>query len=250
MQRYFVPSSGWNDSQVVITGEDVHHIGKVMRMKPEHHILCCTPEGDLAECEITDITTETVTCQIVEWLEEEKELPASVTIAQGLPKGDKMEHVIQKGTELGASQFIPFEAERSIVKWDQKKSQKKITRYQKIAKEASEQSHRTMIPSVSELHSLGDLIALQPNYDWVVFAYEDEAKSQSYRSLKEVLTQFQQGQRILVIIGPEGGFSEQEVQTLKEAGALAVRLGPRILRTETAATYFLSALSYQLEELG
>ncbi|WP_345239759.1 16S rRNA (uracil(1498)-N(3))-methyltransferase [Pontibacillus salipaludis] len=250
MQRYFVPSSGWNDSQVVITGEDVHHIGKVMRMKPEHHILCCTPEGDLAECEITDITTETVTCQIVEWLEEEKELPASVIIAQGLPKGDKMEHVIQKGTELGASQFIPFEAERSIVKWDQKKSQKKITRYQKIAKEASEQSHRTMIPSVSELHSLGDLIALQPNYDWVVFAYEDEAKSQSYRSLKEVLTQIQQGQRILVIIGPEGGFSEQEVQTLKEAGALAVRLGPRILRTETAATYFLSALSYQLEELG
>lgn len=250
MQRYFVPSSGWDDSEVVITGEDVHHIGKVMRMKPEHHILCCTPEGDLAKCEITDITTDTVTCQIVEWLEEEKELPASVIIAQGLPKGDKMEHVIQKGTELGASQFIPFEAERSIVKWDQKKSQKKITRYQKIAKEASEQSHRTMIPSVSELHSLGDLIALQPNYDWVVFAYEDEAKSQSYRSLKEVLTKIQQGQRILVIIGPEGGFSEQEVQTLKGAGALAVRLGPRILRTETAATYFLSALSYQLEELG
>ncbi|QSS99008.1 16S rRNA (uracil(1498)-N(3))-methyltransferase [Pontibacillus sp. ALD_SL1] len=250
MQRYFVPSSGWDDSEVVITGEDVHHIGKVMRMKPEHHILCCTPEGDLAECEITDITTEAVTCQIVEWLEEVKELPASVTIAQGLPKGDKMEHVIQKGTELGASQFIPFEAERSIVKWDQKKSQKKITRYQKIAKEASEQSHRTTIPSVSHLHSLRDLIAHQASYDWIVFAYEDEAKSQSYRSLKEVLTQVQQGQRILVIIGPEGGFSEQEVQTLKEAGALAVRLGPRILRTETAATYFLSALSYQLEELG
>lgn len=250
MQRYFVPLSGWNDQHVVITGEDVHHIGKVMRMKPEHHILCCTPEGDLAECEITEITSESVTCKIVEWLEEDKELPATVTIAQGLPKGDKMEHVIQKGTELGASKFIPFEAERSIVKWDQKKSQKKIARYQKIAKEASEQSHRTMIPSVVNVHSLKDLLALQVEYDWVIFAYEDEAKSPSFRSLKEVFTKVQKDERILVLIGPEGGFSEQEVQRLKEAGALAVRLGPRILRTETAATYFLSALSYQLEELG
>ncbi|KGP73148.1 16S rRNA (uracil(1498)-N(3))-methyltransferase [Pontibacillus yanchengensis] len=249
MQRYFVSSSGWEHQHVTLTGEDVHHITKVMRMKTDDEIICCTPEGQAALCKIIEITHDMVTCYIVKWLDEDKELPAQVTIVQGLPKGDKMELVIQKGTELGASRFIPFEAERSIVKWDAKKAQKKQERYQKIAKEASEQSHRTMIPTVTQLSNLKQLIEEGHDYDWKLIAYEDEAKAPSFRSLKEVIPFIKPSERVMVVIGPEGGFSENEVHQLTEASFLSVRLGPRILRTETAPAYILSAISYQLEEL-
>ncbi|MYL33420.1 16S rRNA (uracil(1498)-N(3))-methyltransferase [Pontibacillus yanchengensis] len=249
MQRYFVSSSGWENQHVTLTGEDVHHITKVMRMRTDDEIICCTPEGQAALCKIIEITHDMVTCYIVKWLDEDKELPAQVTIVQGLPKGDKMELVIQKGTELGASRFIPFEAERSIVKWDAKKTQKKVDRYQKIAKEASEQSHRTMIPTVSKLYTIKQLIEEGQDYDWKLLAYEDEAKSSSFSSLKDVIPYINPSEQVMIVIGPEGGFSENEVDLLKGASFMSVRLGPRILRAETAPAYFLSAISYQLEEL-
>ncbi|MFC0522557.1 16S rRNA (uracil(1498)-N(3))-methyltransferase [Pontibacillus salicampi] len=249
MQRYFVPHDGWEEEQVHLSGEDVHHIKKVMRMKEEEEIICCTPDGHAAKCKIRKIEDDSVTCYIVQWLDEEKELPAHITIVQGLPKGDKMELVIQKGTELGAAAFIPFEAERSIVKWDAKKAEKKISRYQKIAKEASEQSHRTKVPTVESIHSVQEVITASEGYEWKLFAYEDEAKTDAFQSLKEVIPHIKPSQRVMMMIGPEGGFSEKEVDRLKQASFQSVRLGPRILRTETAPSYFLSAISYQLEEL-
>jgi len=250
VQRYFVPSSGWQDHEVVLTGEDVHHITKVMRMNEDDEILCCNPDGHVALCKITEANPSEVTCSIVSWKDENHELPAKVTIVQGLPKGDKMELVIQKGTELGSHSFIPFEAERSIVKWDQKKAKKKVERYQKIAKEASEQSHRNLVPEVKEIHSLHEIMEIGKEYDWALFAYEEEAKYDTYRSLQQVIPNIKPSQKVLLVIGPEGGFSEKEVEKLKQANFNSVRLGPRILRTETAHAYFLSALSFQLEELG
>ncbi|KGX88924.1 16S rRNA (uracil(1498)-N(3))-methyltransferase [Pontibacillus litoralis] len=249
MQRYFVPASGWNDEHVIVTGDDVHHVTKVMRMKEEDHILCCNPDGHAALCEINDMTNHQVTCTILEWLEDNSELPACITIAQGLPKGDKMELVVQKGTELGACKFIPFEAERSIVKWDEKKSQKKLARYQKIAKEASEQAHRNRIPVVEQVHQLSALIEKSKQYDWKLFAYEDEARTTSFQSLKDIVPEIQSSEHVMIVIGPEGGFSEHEVEQLRAAQFTSVRLGPRILRTETASSYILAAISYQLEEL-
>ncbi|QHE53015.1 16S rRNA (uracil(1498)-N(3))-methyltransferase [Pontibacillus sp. HMF3514] len=250
MQRYFVPISGWDNHEVILTGEDVHHISKVMRMKQDDKILCCDPEGNVAECQITEVTSSEVRCKVIVWLDENKELPAQVTIVQGLPKGDKMELVIQKGTELGTHSFIPFEAERSIVKWDHKKAKKKVDRYQKIAKEASEQSHRNRVPEVKEIHSLHEIMDIGKEYDWALFAYEEEAKTDTYRSLQDVIPNIKPSQKVLLVIGPEGGFSEKEVEKLKQSNFNSVRLGPRILRTETAHAYFLSALSFQLEELG
>lgn len=250
MQRYFVPSSSWHEDRVTLSGDDVHHITKVMRMKEDDEILCCNPEGKVALCKITEISSSEVTCNILTWKDENHELPAQVTIVQGLPKGDKMELVIQKGTELGTHSFIPFEAERSIVKWDHKKAKKKIDRYQKIAKEASEQSHRNLVPEVKELHRLNEILEISKEYDWTLFAYEEEAKTEVYRSLKDIIPNIKPTHKVLLVIGPEGGFSEKEVEKLKQAKFNSVRIGPRILRTETAHAYFLSALSFQLEELG
>lgn len=248
MQRYFVPSTGWEDNKVTISNEDVHHISKVMRMSPDDEILCCDPSGHVSLCKIVEITNDQVVCTIVKWIDENKELPVNVTIVQGLPKGDKMELVIQKGTELGAHTFIPFEAERSIVKWDHKKAQKKISRYQKIAKEASEQSHRNLVPEVMTIKNLNELVEESKRYDYKLIAYEEEAKTTQYQSLRDIITSIQPSQNVMVVIGPEGGLSNKEVDKLKEADFQSVRLGPRILRTETAHAYFLSSISFQLEE--
>lgn len=250
MQRYFVPSTGWVDeTHIQIVGDDLHHISRVMRMKSEDSIIACHPNGLTAECQITEITNDFVKGEVVKWIDEQKELPVHITIAQGLPKGDKLDLIVQKGTELGAYRFIPFQADRSIVKWDSKKASKKIDRYQKIAKEASEQSHRSKIPEVTELFSFQSLLKASNEYDIKLFAYEDEAKKKDFFSLRRLVKAMNKGQHVLAVIGPEGGFSEQEVQELKESGFHSVRLGPRILRTETAPFYLLASISYEFEEL-
>lgn len=250
LQRYFIPRAGWENDHVTITSEDVHHITRVMRMNVDNHIICCTPDGQAAECIITHISDDVVHAKVESWLKENKELPVNVTLVQGLPKGDKMELVIQKGTELGAYAFVPFEAQRSIVKWDLKKAKKKIERYQKIAKEASEQSHRTVIPKIYPMHNIHEILATSHSFDVKIIANEDEAKTNRFRSLGDLVRPIQPGQQVLVVIGPEGGFSEEEIERFKEFDFISVRFGPRILRTETASLYLLAALSYQLEELG
>ncbi|MFG6121111.1 MULTISPECIES: 16S rRNA (uracil(1498)-N(3))-methyltransferase [Thalassobacillus] len=249
MQRYFVGEDGWTEQVVTITGEDVHHIVRVMRMQPDDEIICINPSGFAASCRITSTDKEAVQCNIIKWLDEQVELPVEVTIVQALGKGDKLETVVQKGTELGASQFIPYQAERSVVKWDKKKVDKKISRLEKIAKEASEQCQRTIIPSIHSVHQLDELIQLGEQYKWKLFAFENEAKQDEYQSLANLVNKMSAGDRVIAVIGPEGGFSQSEAAKLTEAGFHPVRLGPRILRMETAPLYLLASISYHLEEL-
>ncbi|MFB6469406.1 16S rRNA (uracil(1498)-N(3))-methyltransferase [Cytobacillus sp. Hz8] len=245
MQRYFVKE--YHGEQFEISGEDYHHITRVMRFKENDQLLCSTLDGKTAICTIAEITDETVIANVVKWVEETSELPVAVTIASGLPKGDKLEMVIQKGTELGASMFIPFTAARSIVKWDDKKSAKKVERWQKIAKEAAEQSHRSRIPTVESPISFPLLIQASKSYDYKLIAYEEDAKHGEASVLANVFQQMQEGQSLLVVFGPEGGLTSTEVSQLKENGFQSCGLGPRILRTETAPLYVLSAISYHLE---
>ncbi|MCP8616911.1 16S rRNA (uracil(1498)-N(3))-methyltransferase [Salirhabdus salicampi] len=249
MQRYFIPNEGWNGDVVTITKEDAHHIVNVMRMQPEDEIICCHTDGRVARCKIENITSEQVLCSVVEWLNENKELPVQITIAQALPKGDKLDYIVQKGTELGATAFIPYHGERSIVKWNDQKAKKKGQRLEKIAKEASEQSHRTKIPFIHSVQSL-ETIMHSSEYQVKLVASEEEAKTSNPSLLSDAIGQIRKGDHILLVIGPEGGFSSNELVSLKEANFSFVRLGPRILRTETASLYFLSILSYQFEELG
>ncbi len=123
MQRYFVPSHQWSEQNLVIKGDDYHHIVNVMRMKEGHSIICVT-NGVSYVCEVHDIQDQTVECLIIKKLNENQELPVKVTLAQGLPKGDKLDLIVQKSTELGLEHFIPLQMDRTIVKWDHKKEQK------------------------------------------------------------------------------------------------------------------------------
>ena len=247
MQRYFIPEEYWNEEIVTIDGEDAHHIVRVMRMQIGDKIICNPPNANGAICVITQTEDKSVTAEVIEWLDDNAELPVYVTIAQGLPKGDKMDLVLQKGTELGASAFIPFQAKRSVVKWDARKADKKITRYAKIVKEASEQSHRSHLPEIKPAMNLTELIKESETYQVKIIAYEEEAKTNTFQSYASIISELNQGDKILICIGPEGGFSPEEVHTLKENYFRPVRFGPRILRTETAALYALACISYHLE---
>ncbi|MEN8701046.1 16S rRNA (uracil(1498)-N(3))-methyltransferase [Bacillus infantis] len=245
MQRYFTDRD--TDGKFSIAGDDFHHITRVMRMKEGDSIICAVRGGRSAVCRIAEITDEQVIAEVVQWKEASSELPIKAAIASGLPKGDKLELIIQKGTELGASVFIPFTAARSIVKWDEKKAGKKTERWQKIAKEAAEQSHRDMQPDVLQPVSMKELIELGEVYDHKVIAYEEDAKDGESSAFASILAGMEEGQSLLMVFGPEGGFSEKEAALLKDNGFVSCGLGPRILRTETAPLYALAAVSYHFE---
>lgn len=248
MQRYFVNAES-EASSFHICGEDYHHIIRVMRMKEGDEIVCVTQDGKSALSQIAEITDEMIVARVVKWEDGSTELPVSVTIASGLPKGDKLEWIIQKGTELGAHEFVPFLAARSIVKWDEKKAAKKVERWQKISKEAAEQSYRAKVPTVASPVAIGALLKMAKEFDVLLVAYEEEAKQGEAARLAQTLQNMKAGQSILIVFGPEGGLTPQEITLLKENGFLACGLGPRILRTETAPLYLLAAVSYQLELL-
>jgi 16S rRNA (uracil1498-N3)-methyltransferase len=248
VQRYFVKHRA-NDHHFLISGEDHHHIIKVMRMEIDDNIICVQPDGKAAVCKIVKITDEQVVADVVQWMDEKTEFPISVTIASGLPKGDKLEWIIQKGTELGAHEFLPFAAKRSIVKWDEKKAAKKIERWQKIAKEAAEQSHRSYLPEVDIPVSFKALIEKGKYFNYKLVAYEEESRNGETSTFSSTLQRMKKGESLLLVFGPEGGLTEEEIQTLKDHDFRICGLGPRILRTETAPLYALSAISYHFELL-
>jgi 16S rRNA (uracil1498-N3)-methyltransferase len=249
LQRYFVKKSA-NNHRFFIEEEDCHHIVKVMRMQIGDQIICVNLQGQTAVCEIAEITDEFVAADVVQWKEETSELPIFVTIASGLPKGDKLEWVIQKGTELGAHEFVPFTAARSIVKWDEKKAAKKVERWQKIAKEAAEQSHRSFCPEVVRPIDFNGLLQLSKKYDYKLAAYEEASRNGEISTFASTLKKVKKGESLLLLFGPEGGLSPEEIKLLKESGFDLCGLGPRILRTETAPLYTLAAISYHFELLG
>lgn len=248
MQRYFVEPHAIEQEglNITITGDDVGHITKVMRSSIGDKLICCDSQGSCFLAEIKQMDKDQVHCSIIEELKEDRELPLEVTIAQGLPKGDKMELVIQKGTELGAHVFIPFVSSRTIVQLDQKKEQKRIERWSKIAKEAAEQSHRSVLPEIASVHTWKQLMSKSKDYDLALIAYENEKTSTIHAKLKEFPTGIK---RILIAVGPEGGFSEQEIEEAAMHHFHPIMLGKRILRTETAGLYSLAALSYYYEQL-
>ena len=169
-----------------------------------------------------------------------------MTIACGLSKGDKPDQIVQRGTELGASAFVFFDSQWAVAKWAVNKQARKLTRLAKIAQGAAEQSHRTMIPSVSYATNLTQVLTHVP-YDTGVVAWEESAKQGESSQLVQTLKTMTPPQRLLAIFGPEGGLAPQEVAALQAAGMTAVGLGPRIMRAETAPLYLLSSVSFWCE---
>ncbi|CAM5195867.1 Ribosomal RNA small subunit methyltransferase E OS=Ureibacillus acetophenoni OX=614649 GN=SAMN05877842_102255 PE=3 SV=1 [Ureibacillus acetophenoni] len=247
MQRYFVNETFNTEKELVITGDSARHISKVMRMEAGEKVIVVVEEIAYI-CEIISLSDEVVVKQTGEIVPSPK-MPVQVDIACGLPKGDKLEFIAQKGTELGMHWLIPFKAERSIVKWDEKKGEKKTERTQKIAQEAAEQSHRTHVPEVSNPITFKQLLSLLENYDHVFIADEEDAKQDNRTRFADKLKKVydNKSKSILLIFGPEGGISRTEAESLLNAGAETMSLGPRILRAETAPLYALSAISYEFE---
>ena len=245
MQRYFIEGNVPENRIMTITGDDAKHIAKVMRQSEGDRLIAVVEETAYA-AEILSAEYD-VEIRLGEKLDAVVEMPKRVAIACGLPKGDKLDLIVQKATELGMHAMIPFAAERSVVKWDASKSEKKLGRLQKIAKEAAEQSHRTHIPQIHTIHTFKGLLVAAKNFDAVVVAYEEEARDSARTRFAETIKSLYDKDSILLVFGPEGGISGSEVAQLKEAGALFTSLGPRILRTETAPLYALSAMSYEFE---
>jgi 16S rRNA (uracil1498-N3)-methyltransferase len=251
MQRYFVPPEQFAGNRVVLSGDDAHHAIRVMRMKAGDRMICSDGRDREALVRVSAIDKQSVEAEVLEWLDPPAEAAVDVWVAQSLPKGDKMETVIQKCTEIGAARFIPFLSERTIVQYDGKKEAKRLERWNKIAKEAAEQSRRGRIPQVDPPVSWKQLLQLSGEAGLALFCYEKEEE----RGLRDILSAWMGEPRsgrgtILLIIGPEGGFSEEEAEEAATAGCRPVRLGRRILRTETAAMVGLSCIIYESGEMG
>ncbi|MFC4738170.1 16S rRNA (uracil(1498)-N(3))-methyltransferase [Bacillus daqingensis] len=244
MQRYFLEAKLVQDQPVVFDKESDRHIRAVMRMQSGDEVIVCA-EGNCYRAKLNE--GEPLRATILEKEEVDRELPLQVTVAQALIKADKLEVVLQKGTELGAAAFQPFQAERSVVKLDQKKEAKKLLRWKKIVKEAAEQSARRILPEVNDSASAAQLVQRFKAFDLVIAAYEERAKTGEGRAFFDAVKELKPGQSVLVIVGPEGGFSPEEADMLEDSGAVLCGLGPRILRAETAPLYMLSALSYHIE---
>lgn len=247
MQRYFVHEPFNEINETTISGENARHISKVMRMENGDQVVV-VQDNTAYVCEIVSVGQDVVVKQTGQTIPS-PEMPVKVDIACGLPKGDKLELITQKGTELGMHALIPFSAERSIVKWDEKKGEKKTERLQKIAQEAAEQSHRTLIPTIMNPVSFKQLIQIFSNYDAIFIADEEDAKQEKRTRFADKLKKVYDNElkSILLIFGPEGGISRNEAKSLLEAGAETMSLGPRILRAETAPLYALAAISYEFE---
>ncbi|GGG10804.1 16S rRNA (uracil(1498)-N(3))-methyltransferase [Paenibacillus abyssi] len=255
MQRYFITPEQFGDDRIVINGDDAHHLIRVMRMKAGDQIIVSDGQAREALAKIVDILPGSVEAEIVELRAMAQEAAWRVTIAQSLPKGDKMETVIQKGTEVGAAAFIPFQSERMIVQYDGKKEAKRLERWAKIAKEAAEQAHRSMIPEIAPVHNWRQLLEQIPAYDLTLFCYEKQGGTAG-SGIKDAIAKFA-GQaggnpcpKVLLIVGPEGGFTEREAEEARARGAVMAGLGKRILRTETAALVGLTCLMYESGEMG
>lgn len=242
MQRYFVEPHNMRDRQVVIEGNDVKHITKVMRMDVGDDIVCLNNKGREVLVRLETIEKNRVVGTVIEERKNVSELPIKTAIAQALIKGDKLDYVIQKCTEFGASALYLFGADRSVVQWEQQKSVKKIERLKKIAKEAAEQSGRLFIP---EIHFVPDVVKATEQFEMRLYLDEEKAKRDEHDGLYRILQQ--NPSSFLAVVGPEGGLSDKEKATFHTNGFQSVSLGPRILRSESAALYTLSILSYHYE---
>ena len=247
MFQFFVDKSQIHENQglAYITGPDVNHISHVLRMKPGEQFYVTDGErrGKYL-CALKSVSAEQVVCDIVQNITDTTELPCEIVLYQGLPKADKMELIIQKAVELGASRIVPVETKRSVVKLEAKKAQAKISRWQGIAEAAAKQSKRDVIPVIGELMTLKEALKEAANFEVSMMPYENAEGMDFTRRLLEGI---QPGQRVAIFVGPEGGFDDSEVEAALSMGTKPVTLGRRILRTETAGLAILSMLVYVLE---
>ena len=249
MYHFFVESNQITPDykNVEITGSDFNHIANVLRMKVgEQFSVSIRGDEDGKEIfyEIESISDSSVVGKLCFIEEGSQELPSKIYLFQGLPKVDKMELIIQKAVELGAFEIVPMATKRCVVKLDEKKSQSKIKRWQAIAEAAAKQSKRAIIPNVHMPMTMKEAVQYAKDMDVKLIPYEN---AEHMDETKKLIEGIKPGESVAVFIGPEGGFSEEEIELCRASDIKPITLGKRILRTETAGFTIISWLMYHLE---
>ena len=232
MPRFF--AQNFDENNPLIDGSDASHIAKSLRMKFGEQLTVCDTKGTDYICEILDVS-DVITLKVLEKQSSSSEPSVEVTLFQCVPKGDKLESIIQKSVELGVAKIIPVLSVRCVSRPDSKTAAKKQVRYQKIADSAAGQCGRGILPEVGEMITFSQMKARLKEFDKAIFFYECGGAP-----LREAMEKTDR--KIAIMVGPEGGFDKNEAQEITDAGAVAVGLGKRILRTETAPIAALSGI--------
>lgn len=246
MPKFFVEPYKVSDDKIIIDTADVNHIKNVLRMEIGNNVTVCDSCGYDYDAKIISITPNEIVCSVITKSKSDTEPDISVVLYQGIPKGSKMEYIIQKTTELGIKKIVPVSMSRCVSKIENKKdAEKKVARWQKIAEAAAKQSGRGIVPEIAMPISFKDAVTELCNYDKSFAPYECEDSN----SIKNEIHAIKGNMSIAFIIGPEGGYDMSEINSLKTNGISTVTLGKRILRTETAGEAVLAMLMYEADEL-
>ena len=271
MSRIFLPPEELTSDKITITGDNARHLSLVLRIKPGESIIVFDGQGYRYDCTVQKVHKKEIIALLNKKEPYSVESPLSIILAQGIAKGEKMDLIVQKSTELGVSKIIPLVTERTEVRHTQK-----VERWRKIAHSASQQSGRDRVPEIEEPMELRDFINNPPLSPFAKGGKDSSSphlhnvstkphfekggsggifklilsESHSERNLKQLLCDLKDISEITVLVGPEGGFSKEEVDTAVDNGFLEVSLGPRILRTETAPIAAISIIQYERGDMG
>ena len=255
MFQFFVNKIAVSDKQVRIEDDNFNHMKNVLRMKEGEEFFISVKKGDadLSEggatlekyiCTLHSYEQDFAICDILSRVEESNELPCEITLYQGLPKSDKMEMIIQKAVELGVTKIVPVAMEFCIAKLEDKKAKSKVDRWNAIAEAAAKQSKRDVIPTVEMPIAFRDCIDEITKLDVGLLPYEH---SDGMDRTRRVINNIKQGDRVGILVGPEGGFSKKEIDHALSKQIEVITLGKRILRAETASLSILSMIGYVIE---
>lgn len=247
MPKFFVLPEKVRDNKILIDTDDVSHITRVLRLGVGDEILVCDSSGTDYEVKISEVLEKSIICDIISENKSDTEADLELILYQGIPKGTKMDLIIQKTTELGIARIVPVEMQRCVVKLENRKAEeKKVSRWQKIAEEAAKQSGRGKIPEISMPVTLKEAIDEMSELDLSFVPYECEDKN----LLKPILQKNKNAKTAGFLIGPEGGFDVSEIELIKAKGIFPVTLGKRILRTETAGLAVASMVMYEIGDIN
>lgn len=245
MYRFFVNIDQIHGENIKIIGNDVKHIKNVLRLKIHDRIeIVCN--GEIYISEISEIASDFIMTNIIGGFPGKNEAPVDIVLYQGIAKGDRMDYIFQKGVEIGIKEFYPIIMDRTVVKiQSKKKEENKLIRWRGIVEEAAKQSKRDILPIVNNIIDFNEMINILQNQNNIIVPYEEEQS----QDLREFFHGEETG-KVHIIIGPEGGFEEYEIEMLRNIGGKIITLGPRILRTETAGLVVSSIVLYEFGGLA
>ena len=246
MRRFFLEKNRVKESKATIRGSEAKHIGRVLRLGVGDTLYLLDENGWEYKAEIISKSSKLVEVELLKKSPPREDSSITVVLGQALPKAKKMDFIVQKATELGVSTIIPFFSERTIPSLDDKQLKKRRIRWKRIAAEATKQCGRLVVPQIEEMLPFKEILKEWSDNSLKIILWEDEKNIK----LKQVLSENQPHQKVIILIGPEGGFTAEEVDMARQAGFKSVSLGKYILRTETVGLCLLNILQYEWGELG